>query len=88
MERQYVEITVIISEYIQLIEDEEPFLGAFINHSGPVHGLQVHEGFLYTCSGDNTARAYSLVVCSSQTHFGQTVSSLTSGEKLNQNVKK
>ncbi|XP_018550495.1 LOW QUALITY PROTEIN: uncharacterized protein znf106b [Lates calcarifer] len=42
------------------VEDEEPSLGAFMNHSGPVHSLQVHDGLLYTCSGDNTARAYSL----------------------------
>ncbi|XP_003446417.1 zinc finger protein 106 isoform X1 [Oreochromis niloticus] len=43
------------------VDDEEPSLGEFLNHSGPVHGLQVHNGVLYTCSGDNTARAYSLV---------------------------
>ncbi|XP_069029816.1 zinc finger protein 106-like [Embiotoca jacksoni] len=42
-------------------EDEEPSVGAFLNHDGPVHGLQLHNGLLYTCSGDNTARAYSLV---------------------------
>ncbi|KAM9840765.1 zinc finger protein 106 [Aulostomus maculatus] len=42
-------------------EDEEPGLGAFTNHGGPVYGLQVYEGLLYTCSGDNTARVYSLV---------------------------
>uniref|UniRef100_A0A3Q1F9L2 Zinc finger protein 106-like n=1 Tax=Acanthochromis polyacanthus TaxID=80966 RepID=A0A3Q1F9L2_9TELE len=42
-------------------EDEEPSEGAFEGHTGPVLGLQVHDGLLYTCSGDNTARAYSLV---------------------------
>ncbi|XP_029352375.1 uncharacterized protein znf106b isoform X2 [Echeneis naucrates] len=41
-------------------EDEEPSLGAFVSHTGPVHGLQVYKSLLYTCSGDNTARAYSL----------------------------
>lgn len=46
------------------VDDEEPSLGEFLNHSGPVNSLQVHNGVLYTCSGDNTARAYSLVVCS------------------------
>ncbi|XP_071323660.1 zinc finger protein 106 [Trachinotus anak] len=45
---------------VEPVEDEEPSLGAFENHNGPVHALQVHEGLLYTCSGDNTARAYSL----------------------------
>uniref|UniRef100_A0A1A8GLN8 Zinc finger protein 106 homolog n=1 Tax=Nothobranchius korthausae TaxID=1143690 RepID=A0A1A8GLN8_9TELE len=42
-------------------EADEPSLGAFSSHEGPVHGLQVHNGLLYTCSGDNTARAYSLM---------------------------
>nr|XP_061843372.1 zinc finger protein 106-like [Nerophis lumbriciformis] len=41
-------------------EELEPFLGEFSNHTGSVHGLQIHEGLLYTCSADNTARAYSL----------------------------
>ncbi|XP_077408073.1 zinc finger protein 106-like isoform X2 [Vanacampus margaritifer] len=40
--------------------EDDPALGAFTGHMGPVHGLQVHDGFLYTCSGDNTARVYSL----------------------------
>lgn len=69
MERQCVETTlttvIVISESDQPVSDEEPFFGAFVNHTGPVHGLQVHDGFLYTCSGDKTARAYNLVVCSS-----------------------
>ncbi|KAM4529250.1 zinc finger protein 106 [Fundulus diaphanus] len=43
------------------VEEDEPSLGAFSNHTGPVHGLQIHNGRLYTCSGDNTARAYSLL---------------------------
>lgn len=43
-------------------EDDEPSLGSFSSHAGPVHGLQVYDGLLYTCSGDNTARAYSLKV--------------------------
>ncbi|XP_037304771.1 zinc finger protein 106 [Pungitius pungitius] len=42
-------------------DDEEPSVGAFLSHTGPVHGLQIHEGRLYTCSGDNTARAYCLM---------------------------
>ncbi|XP_034554979.1 zinc finger protein 106 [Notolabrus celidotus] len=47
-------------EYIEVSDDEELYLGAFENHAGSVLGLQVCEGRLYTCSGDNTARAYSL----------------------------
>lgn len=54
-----IAVTTVISE---CVEDEEASLGEFLNHTGPVHGLQVHDGLLYTCSGDNTARAYSLTV--------------------------
>ncbi|KAM9778223.1 zinc finger protein 106-like isoform X2 [Syngnathus typhle] len=39
----------------------ESALGYFLNHTEAVHGLQVHEGVLYTCSADMTARAYSLL---------------------------
>ncbi|XP_061669195.1 zinc finger protein 106 isoform X2 [Syngnathoides biaculeatus] len=39
---------------------EESALGTFSNHTGPVYALEVHEGFLYTASADNTARAYNL----------------------------
>ncbi|XP_077567075.1 uncharacterized protein znf106b [Stigmatopora nigra] len=41
-------------------EDKEPTIGVFSNHLGPVHDLQIHQGLLYTCSADNTARVYSL----------------------------
>ena len=43
--------------------EEEPALGPFKSHTGPVYGMQVHGGLLYSCSGDNTVQAYSLVVC-------------------------
>ncbi|XP_028294972.1 zinc finger protein 106-like isoform X2 [Gouania willdenowi] len=43
------------------VEEQKPSVGAFSDHSGPIHGLQIHNGFLYTCSADNTARAYCLV---------------------------
>ncbi|XP_070705518.1 zinc finger protein 106-like [Pempheris klunzingeri] len=57
-------------EVVEVVEDEEPSIGAFINHEGPVLGLQVHDGLLYTCSGDNTARAYSLMTMECQVVFG------------------
>ncbi|XP_029318848.1 zinc finger protein 106-like [Cottoperca gobio] len=57
------------SECVEVVEDEEPSVGDFLNHTGPIHGLQVHEGLLYTCSGDNTARAYSLVTRECQAVF-------------------
>lgn len=40
-------------------------MGAFENHQGPVYGLEVYQDRLYTCSGDNTARASSLSVSES-----------------------
>uniref|UniRef100_A0A3Q3N199 Zinc finger protein 106-like n=1 Tax=Labrus bergylta TaxID=56723 RepID=A0A3Q3N199_9LABR len=48
-------------ESVELCDDEKLYLGTFMNHTGSVHGLQIHDGRLYTCSGDNTARAYSLM---------------------------
>ncbi|XP_032398117.1 zinc finger protein 106 isoform X2 [Etheostoma spectabile] len=54
---------------VDVVEDEEPSVGSFFNHTGPVHGLHVHEGRLYTCSGDNTARAYSLMTRECQAVF-------------------
>ncbi|XP_029965348.1 uncharacterized protein LOC115401359 [Salarias fasciatus] len=47
-------------EVSESAEDEQPSVGPFLNHTGPVNSLQVHDGLLYTCSGDNTARAYCL----------------------------
>lgn len=61
-------------ELADLIEDEEPSLGQFEKHQGPVFNLQVHSGLLYTCSWDNTARAYSLMV--RQVTFFLSISSL------------
>ncbi|XP_054618046.1 zinc finger protein 106-like isoform X2 [Dunckerocampus dactyliophorus] len=50
-------------------DEEEPSLGGFSNHTGSVHGLHIHDGLLYTCSADNTARAYSLANRECQTVF-------------------
>ncbi|XP_015243464.1 PREDICTED: uncharacterized protein LOC107093134 [Cyprinodon variegatus] len=52
------------------VEEDEPSLGTFSSHTGPVNGLQIHNGRLYTCSGDNTARAYSLVTKECEAVFG------------------
>ncbi|XP_024147002.1 zinc finger protein 106 [Oryzias melastigma] len=51
------------------VEDQEPSVGTFSSHAGPVHGLQIHDGLLYTCSGDNTARAYDLLTRECQAVF-------------------
>nr|XP_023698912.1 zinc finger protein 106-like isoform X2 [Paramormyrops kingsleyae] len=40
---------------------QEPSEGSFQGHQAAVTGLQIHGGFLYTCSEDQTARAFSLV---------------------------
>ncbi|XP_008395762.1 zinc finger protein 106 isoform X2 [Poecilia reticulata] len=49
------------SQPAESVEEKDPYFGEFLSHSGPVHGLQIHNGQLYTCSGDNTARAYNLL---------------------------
>lgn len=41
-------------------EEMDQCLEDFKKHSGPITGLQVYEGQLYTCSGDCTARVYDL----------------------------
>lgn len=41
-------------------------MGTFENHQGSVYGLEVYQDRLYTCSGDNMARAYNLSVSQSQ----------------------
>ncbi|XP_062266666.1 zinc finger protein 106 isoform X2 [Platichthys flesus] len=48
------------SPAVSVEDEEEPSLGEFLSHAGPVHGMQVHRRLLFTCSGDNTARAYCL----------------------------
>ncbi|XP_037101304.1 zinc finger protein 106-like isoform X2 [Syngnathus acus] len=50
-------------EAVEMVGEDwtESALGSFLNHTEAVHGLQVHEGVLYTCSADMTARAYSLL---------------------------
>lgn len=43
-------------------EDELPTEGAFEGHQEAVNAVQVHNGLLYTCSGDRSVRAFDLVV--------------------------
>ncbi|XP_028994794.1 zinc finger protein 106 [Betta splendens] len=42
-------------------EDEMPMEGVFEGHQEAVNAMQVHNGLLYTCSGDRTVRAFDLV---------------------------
>ncbi|KAG9336796.1 hypothetical protein JZ751_003144 [Albula glossodonta] len=42
-------------------EEEEPTEGSFEGHQAAVNSMQVHNGHLYTCSGDRTVRAFDLV---------------------------
>ncbi|KAM4540955.1 zinc finger protein 106 [Fundulus diaphanus] len=42
-------------------EDEVPTEGRFDGHQGAVDALQIHNGLLYTCSGDRTIKAFDLV---------------------------
>ncbi|XP_070834759.1 zinc finger protein 106 [Chaetodon trifascialis] len=42
-------------------EDDLPTEGAFEGHQEAVNAMQIHNGLLYTCSGDRTVRAFDLV---------------------------
>ncbi|XP_054912997.1 zinc finger protein 106 [Poeciliopsis prolifica] len=42
-------------------EDEVPTEGTFSGHKEAVNALQIHNGLLYTCSGDRTVQAFDLV---------------------------
>lgn len=43
-------------------EEEMPTEGLFEGHQEAVNGMQIHNGLLYTCSGDRTIRAFNLMV--------------------------
>lgn len=43
-------------------EDDIPTEGAFDGHQEAVNAMQIHNGLLYTCSGDRTVKAFDLVV--------------------------
>ncbi|XP_038135417.1 zinc finger protein 106 isoform X1 [Cyprinodon tularosa] len=42
-------------------EDDMPTEGTFHGHQEAVNALQIHNGLLYTCSGDRTIKAFDLV---------------------------
>ncbi|XP_040916324.1 zinc finger protein 106 [Toxotes jaculatrix] len=42
-------------------EDDMPTEGLFEGHQEAVNAMQIHNGLLYTCSGDRTVRAFDLV---------------------------
>ncbi|XP_011618134.2 zinc finger protein 106 isoform X1 [Takifugu rubripes] len=42
-------------------EDDLPSEGPFEGHQEAVNAMQIHNGLLYTCSGDRTVRAFDLV---------------------------
>ncbi|KAF7653198.1 hypothetical protein LDENG_00086080 [Lucifuga dentata] len=42
-------------------EDAVPTEGAFEGHQEAVNAMQIHNGLLYTCSGDRTVKAFDLV---------------------------
>ncbi|XP_076604921.1 zinc finger protein 106 [Chaetodon auriga] len=42
-------------------EDDLPTEGAFQGHQEAVNAMQIHNGLLYTCSGDRTVKAFDLV---------------------------
>lgn len=50
-------------------EEDMPTEGKFEGHQEAVNAMQVHNGLLYTCSGDRTIRAFNLVVSPSYSHW-------------------
>ncbi|XP_039992519.1 zinc finger protein 106 [Xiphias gladius] len=42
-------------------EDDVPTEGVFEGHQEAVNAMQIHNGLLYTCSGDRTVKAFDLV---------------------------
>ncbi|XP_073725619.1 zinc finger protein 106-like isoform X2 [Misgurnus anguillicaudatus] len=42
-------------------EEEGPTEGQFEGHQEAVNGMHIHNGLLYTCSGDRTIRAFNLI---------------------------
>ncbi|KAK7904539.1 hypothetical protein WMY93_017146 [Mugilogobius chulae] len=42
-------------------EDDLPTEGVFEGHVEAVNSIQIHDGLLYTCSGDRTVRAFDIV---------------------------
>ncbi|XP_058254960.1 zinc finger protein 106 isoform X3 [Hemibagrus wyckioides] len=42
-------------------EEDMPTEGSFEGHQEAVNGMQIHNGLLYTCSGDRTIRAFNLL---------------------------
>lgn len=59
----------VLSEVSDPGEEEVPTEGEFEGHQEAVNGMQIHNGLLYTCSGDRTIRAFSLIVRSLYTFF-------------------
>lgn len=47
-------------------EGDLPTEGAFEGHLEAVNAMQIHNGLLYTCSGDRTVRAFDLVVSAAE----------------------
>lgn len=43
-------------------QDDIPTEGTFEGHQEAVNAMQIHNGLLYTCSGDRTVKAFDLVV--------------------------
>ncbi|MGH0132316.1 UNVERIFIED_CONTAM: hypothetical protein FKN15_050525 [Acipenser sinensis] len=42
-------------------EEDEPTEGSFEGHEAAVNSMQIHNGLLYTCSGDKTVRVFDLI---------------------------
>lgn len=55
-------LVCVLSDISDPGEEEVPTEGEFEGHQEAVNGMQIHNGLLYTCSGDRTIRAFNLIV--------------------------
>uniref|UniRef100_A0A9J7YE27 Zinc finger protein 106a n=1 Tax=Cyprinus carpio carpio TaxID=630221 RepID=A0A9J7YE27_CYPCA len=54
-------LVCVLSDISDPGEEEVPTEGEFEGHQEAVNAMQIHNGLLYTCSGDRTIRAFNLI---------------------------
>lgn len=58
----YLFVFVFLDAFSDHVGDEILTEGVFEGHQEAVNAIQIHNGLLYTCSGDQTVKAFDLVV--------------------------
>ncbi|MGH0114479.1 UNVERIFIED_CONTAM: hypothetical protein FKN15_018798 [Acipenser sinensis] len=59
---QRIEILQGLQEVSSEPGEDEPTEGSFEGHEAAVNSMQIHNGLLYTCSGDKTVRVFDLIM--------------------------